>query len=155
LGSLWNLINNKWVELGLRCVLGITFVYASMHKIAAPAEFAKIIYGYGLFPHVIINLIAIVIPFLELLTGLALIFGIYRKAAGLLICGMLLVFIAAISFNLVRGHEFDCGCFSFNSHTAAFSTYYLLVRDILLLLVGVYLIRTSTGRSRRLMENKG
>ena len=102
-----------------------------------------------------INLIAIVLPFLELFAGLALIFGVYWKAAGVLICGMLLVFIVAISFNLIRGYEFDCGCFSFSSHTAKFSAHYLLIRDILFLLAGVYLIRPSAGQRRRLMKSKG
>jgi uncharacterized membrane protein YphA (DoxX/SURF4 family) len=149
------LCNSKWTELVLRYFLGITFVYASVHKIAEPAEFAKIIYGYGLFPHAFINLIAIVAPFLELFTGLFLIAGIYPRAAGSLICGMLLVFICAISINLIRGYEFDCGCFSFNQHTSKFSTHFLLVRDVVYFLVGVYLIRFNADRTWRLIRGLG
>ena len=62
-----NLLCNQWLELATRLLLGVTFVYASYHKILAPAEFAKIVYGYGLFPHETINLIAIIIPFIELI----------------------------------------------------------------------------------------
>ena len=148
-------LKNDWVELFIRYLVGITFIYASIHKILAPAEFAKIIYGYGLFPHGAINLIAIVLPFLELFTGLALIFGIYPRAAGLLICGMLLLFITAITINLIRGHEFDCGCFSFSSNASTFSAYYLLIRDVSLLAIGMYLVRFKADRLWCLMENKG
>ena len=76
---------NSFVEMALRFILGAIFVYASFHKILEPAMFAKIIYGYGLFPEFSINLIAIILPFLELYAGLALLLGIYPKTASLLI----------------------------------------------------------------------
>ncbi|MBW2000476.1 MAG: hypothetical protein JRJ29_21270, partial [Deltaproteobacteria bacterium] len=41
---------NSWLELGARWILGITFIYASYHKIVSPADFARIVYGYDLFP---------------------------------------------------------------------------------------------------------
>jgi hypothetical protein len=50
---------NQWIELAARWILGMTFIYASYNKILEPAVFAKIIYGYDLFPAVFINLIAI------------------------------------------------------------------------------------------------
>jgi hypothetical protein len=56
-------LRNSWVELAFRWILGLTFVYASYHKILVPADFAKIIYGYDLFPEILINLIAIVVPY--------------------------------------------------------------------------------------------
>ena len=54
------MLNNSWLELAARWFLGMIFLYASYHKIAAPAQFAKIIYGYYLFPDISINIIAIV-----------------------------------------------------------------------------------------------
>ena len=104
--------DNRWIELAARWLLGATFVYASYNKILAPATFAKIVYGYDLFPHASINLIAIVLPYIELVAGLALLVGIYPRSAVLIINGMLLAFIVVLSVNLIRGHEFDCGCFS-------------------------------------------
>ena len=110
------IITNNWVELAARWVLGLIFIYASFHKILSPADFAKILYGYDLFPAALINLIAIILPFIELLSGLALILGIFPKSTSLIITVMILAFIMALSINLVRGYEFDCGCFS-NSET--------------------------------------
>ena len=105
-----SLLSNNRLELIARWFLGIIFIYASYHKIIAPDHFAKIIYGYYLFPDFFINLIAIILPFLELFSGLALLLGIYPRSAALIINGMLLVFIIALSINLIRGQEFDCGC---------------------------------------------
>jgi hypothetical protein len=53
----------------------------------------------------------LVMPWLELLTGLALILGIWTRTSAALIGAMLVVFIAAISLNLARGNAIDCGCF--------------------------------------------
>ncbi len=124
------LLNNSWVELCIRWFLGLIFLYACFHKILAPAHFAKIIYGYYLFPNVSINLIAIVLPYMELIAALAMILGIYPRSAVLIINGMLLMFIVALSINLVRGIQFDCGCFSFSEPGYTYSAWQLLIRDV-------------------------
>ncbi len=124
----------------MRWLLGATFILACFHKIVAPAHFAKIIYGYYLFPDLSINLIAIVLPYLELFAGLALILGIYPRSAVLIIITMLLAFIIAISINLIRGHEFDCGCFSFGAAGNAFSTVQLLIRDSICFFLGLQVL---------------
>ena len=112
-----SIINNSWVELAARWILGVTFIYASFYKIISPAEFASIVYGYDLFPEIFINLIAIVIPFLELIAGIALVLGVYPRSAAIIINVLLLAFITVLAINLIRGHEFNCGCFSVGSGT--------------------------------------
>lgn len=128
---------SSWLELVARWILGITFIYASYHKIISPGDSAKIIYGYDLLPDVLINLIAIILPFVELFSGLALILGIYPVSAVLIVNGMLLTFIIALSINLVRGHEFDCGCFSFGKTGYSSSMLQVLVRDIMYFFLGL------------------
>jgi uncharacterized membrane protein YphA (DoxX/SURF4 family) len=122
----------------IRLVLGITFIYASYHKIADPGTFAKIIYGYGVFPGFSINILAITIPFIELTAGFSLILGLFPRSALLIINALLVGFILVIGFNLLRGHEFDCGCFTFSSHNHRFANVDLLIRDIAMLVAGIY-----------------
>ena len=81
---------NGWLDLVLRWLLGGLFVLASAHKIMDPAAFAKIIYGYDLFPAAAINLIAIILHYIELTAGLALITGVYPRAAAVILSGLLL-----------------------------------------------------------------
>ena len=102
--------------------------------------FAKVIYGYYLFPDFSINLIAIILPFLELYSGLFLLLGIYPRSASTVATGMLFGFIVAISINLIRGHEFDCGCFSFGESSHKTATIQLLIRDIFYVVCGFYII---------------
>ena len=121
-------------------ILGITFIYASIHKIMDPAGFAEIIFGYGLFPAFSINLIAILIPWFELFCGASLVFGIAPKAGALWLALMLLGFIIAISINLVRGYTFDCGCFTVGAQDHQSSALQLLIRDIGLLITAAYIM---------------
>ena len=138
-----SIINNSWFELAVRWILGLTFIYASFHKIAAPAEFAKIVYGYDLFPAVSINLIAIIIPFLELVTGLALVIGLYPRSAAIIINTLLMAYIIALTLNLIRGHEFDCGCFAAGQSGHTDIPGLMLVRDGIYFILGLAVILFS------------
>ena len=131
------ILQNSWLELASRWILGLTFIYASYSKILAPADFAKVIYGYGLFPAAIINLIAIIIPFLELVTGFALILGIYPRSAALIVNSLLAAFVILISINLIRGHEFNCGCFALQNSGNQVSSSATILRDFIFLALGM------------------
>lgn len=134
------MLDSSWLELIARWVLGLIFIYASFHKIMAPAEFAKVIYGYEIFPAAVINLTAIVLPFVELIAGLALILGIYPLSAVLIINVLLIGFIVALSVNLIRGHEFDCGCFAFEEFGRSNFNQAWIWRDIVLLGLGIHIL---------------
>jgi putative oxidoreductase len=123
----------------LRLLLGLTFIWASLDKIVNPAEFARIIYGYGVFPEITINAIAIFLPYVECITGACLITGVLPKSSLAIINGLLVGFIFLIGFNLFRGYSFDCGCFSVSDTQSAGSAWSLLIRDVLLLVAGIFL----------------
>ena len=129
------------IEWGLRLFIGCTFIFASWHKIVSPDQFATILYGYAVFPRQFINVLAIVMPFVELVCGISLITGLLKRSSLLLINAMLIGFVFLISFNLIRGHGFDCGCFSLGDSKGTWSSVWLLVRDLVMLGVGIYLFR--------------
>jgi uncharacterized membrane protein YphA (DoxX/SURF4 family) len=106
---------NPWLALACRVIVGLVFIYASLDKIAHPAEFARIVNNYRLLPHELINLAAILLPWIELGAGLLLLLGLFSRGSSLIISVMLVIFIAAISYNLARGLDFNCGCFSTGS----------------------------------------
>ena len=147
INSFKKILNNRWIELAARWILGATFIYASYSKILAPAVFAKIIFGYALFPADLINLAAIILPFVELVVGLALIIGLYPRSVALVINVMLLAFIVSLSINIIRGHEFDCGCFAINSDELSTFSGGLLIRDFFYLALGVHIFFFRKPRS--------
>lgn len=146
------MISNPFLELTARICLGCVFVYASIHKIIDPGSFAKIIYGYGLFPSIMINVTAIVLPYIEFFAGFFLILGIFPRSAAILIQALLLVFIIAISINLIRGHEFDCGCFSFQKGNHDAAGLGLLIRDVVWFVVGMIVLGFRGKRKFLLIE---
>lgn len=139
-------LSNSWIELALRWIIGLTFIYASYHKIISPADFAKIVYGYDLFPAALINLIAIMIPFLELVTGSALLIGVYPRSAAIILNTLIMAYIIVLAINLIRGHEFDCGCFSFGESGYTSSNEATLVRNIIYFIMGLPVILFSGTR---------
>ena len=139
--------------MAARWILGITFIYASYHKLLAPAEFAQIVYGYELFPAAVINLVAIILPFMELIAGLALILGVYPRSAALIINLLLIAFIVILSINLIRNHEFDCGCFAFEEYGQSSNSRSLILRDIVYLVLGVHILFFKNSRKACILES--
>jgi uncharacterized membrane protein YphA (DoxX/SURF4 family) len=103
---------SPWLTIRVQLALGAIFVIAALPKIADPPSFAHMIYNYRILPGPFINISSLVMPWVELLCGLALIIGVWRKPALAIITILLVVFIIAISINLGRGNAIDCGCFN-------------------------------------------
>ena len=97
------------VVLIARLILGGVFIYASLDKIAHPAEFAKAIGNYHVVPFGLENLMALALPWLELIAGICLIAGIMVDGATIMVILMNIVFIFAISQALARGISIECG----------------------------------------------
>ncbi len=109
--NLRDVLTHPWLTVRTQIALGVFFVVAALPKIADPPSFAHMIYNYRLLPGPLVNVSALVLPWAELLMGLALICGLWRRTAAVLVGGLLAVFIVAISVNLLRGNAIDCGCF--------------------------------------------
>jgi len=114
-----------------RLILGAVFIYASIDKIQNPADFAKAINNYHVLPFGLENLMALVLPWLELFVGICLIIGVMVDGATILVVLMNIMFIFAISQALARGISIDCGCFSVSSESGG-STIGIqtIIRDI-------------------------
>jgi len=102
---------SPWLAVRVQIALGLFFVVAALPKLVDPPSFAHMVYNYRLVPGALVNLMALAMPWLELLAGLALILGIWARTSAGVVGALLLVFILAISVNLVRGNAIDCGCF--------------------------------------------
>lgn len=138
-------MQNDYLSLLTRLVVGGIFIYASLDKIAHPAEFARIVFNYHLAPVDLVNLVAIILPWLELICGLSVILGFYKEGGILIISILTVVFIIAIGINVIRGVDLECGCFTVSSRARG-NALSLLYRDFGLLAICIY---AWMNRSRR------
>lgn len=129
----------RWSQVAARLIMAGIFIYASIDKIAHPATFAKDVYNYQILPDALINLTALILPWLELFLGLCLVAGIWLPGAVITVNGLLIVFIASLILNLARGLDVNCGCFSTGGDAPAISAGWYLLRDVGFLAVGVFL----------------
>lgn len=125
-------MSNDWVLLGVRLIMGGIFVYAGWVKIQNPQAFADSIATFQLVPLPLINLMALGLPFFEILLGLCLLTGWRKEAAIFSVMILSMVFALALSQALIRGLEVDCGCFGSGPPSAG-KTWASLGRDFLLL----------------------
>jgi uncharacterized membrane protein YphA (DoxX/SURF4 family) len=143
------------LELLLRLVLGGFFVYASLDKIWSPAAFAKIVYQWQVVGPVPSNIVAVTLPWVELLAGLLLVAGVWKRESALLIALMLTFFLVAAGSVMARGIDVEnCGCVSVQKAEAASSFppawtrgvgWFLVSRNLVLLGVALAL---AAGRPR-------
>ena len=105
------ILSNRGVLLAARFVLGMVFVTAAIPKVAKPELFAAAIEAYEMLPTAVVNLLAVFLPWLELVCGILLIAGARLRPAAAISGGMLFLFIVAIVSAVLRGLHIDCGCF--------------------------------------------
>ena len=105
------ILSNKYLLLIARFLIAFIFIYAGAEKISDPDTFAISISNYRLMPVWTLNIFAITLPWIEVISGVLLLFGIAVKENSSIIFSLLLVFTIAIVISLLRGLSIDCGCF--------------------------------------------
>lgn len=99
----------EWVSCLL---LAAVLIAAAMPKISNPDKFALAVYQYQLLPNLLVNPVAIYLPWLEISCAAALVvLPSARRGALLLVAGMLVFFTLAISWVVIKGQPIPCGCF--------------------------------------------
>ena len=139
---------SKTLYLLVRTTLGLTFLWASVDKILNPVEFTGIILNYDILPIDTVNIAAVVLPWFELACGLFLVIGRLVPGATLAIVILLFTFMLATGFNLYRGLDISCGCFSV-SPDAKENAALNLARNGLLLAAGAWLFAVELTRPNR------
>ena len=146
---------HPWLALAARIYLAGVFLFACIHKIANPAEFAMDIATYEILPLVLINPMAICPPWVELGTGLLLLTGYKSRGAALAIAGMMLMFLIAIVMALAKGLDMSCGCFASQAMESDPIGIWTVFRDSSWLLMAIYvtvLDRQPLGIERLILD---
>jgi len=135
-----------------RVALGAIFLYAAYSKLYFDGAwhlhdyhffFAMAIDSYKMLPLSVVEWMARILPWFELLLGAVLIVGIGLRWAGSITTALLLVFIGAMTRAKILGLEINCGCFGNNEKLGTAT----LIRDSSLLVlalavtIGAFLVK--------------
>ena len=135
------------LQLAIRWTIALLFLAAATPKIIAPQDFALVVFRYHLLPDNLINLAALVLPWIELVAGITLLMPAptWQRAAALILVGLLALFTAAIAINLERGLDIDCGCFTLKAGAGHISAWNMGRNFILIVLTigAVWELRTK------------
>ncbi len=124
----------------LRLGLGGLFLWAAAGKIADPHAFARDIANYRLVPDAMAPAMAALLPFVEVGLGLAVVLGVWTRAAAIGIAGLLAVFTVAVVAAFARGIDVACGCFGGGGAPIGWLT---VARDVGLLAAAIALVVLS------------
>lgn len=147
-----------YIALVARFYLAYVFISACIHKIMMPESFAIDIATYQFLPLVFINPLAIMLPYIELGTGIMLVTGTKARAAALMVCGMMIMFMIALTHALINDLSISCGCFASNAAAGSDPISPLtMLRDTAWLLLAVYVVifdKNPIGVDRFLTKRK-
>ncbi len=106
-----------------RVALGALFIYTGIEKAVNPVDFLKMIHQYHMVPEqppILLNSMAAVLPWLEIICGLMLIAGVALRGTALLLLVMLVGFTGAVALRAINIYnaqdiafcaiKFNCGC---------------------------------------------
>jgi len=119
--------------LVVRLGLGFMFIMSSVPKIRQPYSFLGSIYAYELVGPKLGVLVAMVLPWVELFTGVCLVGGVFVGGPLLASMGMGVLFTFVLGSALYRHLDISCGCFS--NPGAGKISYLTLIRAIVITLV--------------------
>jgi putative oxidoreductase len=120
------LIENRYVVLFFRLILAAFFLVSSYGKLVDIERYSvDAVYNFGILPMVLARPFGLVMPFIELLCGLGLLFGVLTRLSALVIAMMSLSFFIAKAIVLSQGRSIECGCFGAVIDTLASVTIFM------------------------------
>lgn len=114
-------IFNKYLLLGIRVVLAAVFLYAGLNKINNPLIFADEIKMYGILEDsAILYITAVILPWVEIVSGIAIVSGVLLRGGSFIISVLCLFFLVMVVHRTIGIMDavgipfsevyFDCGC---------------------------------------------
>jgi putative oxidoreductase len=104
--------SNRHMVLVFRLILAAFFLTSSYGKLVDIERYSvDAVYNFGILPMVLARPFGLVMPFIELVCGLGILFGVLTRLSALGIGLMSLSFFIAKAIVLSQGRSIDCGCF--------------------------------------------
>jgi putative oxidoreductase len=109
--ALLRLLTRRGVWRICQIAIGLLFCTSALAKIGDLQTFALQVQHFRLAPLWSTNLLAMTIPWIELMVGLSLLLGVRPRSGAWMAAAMLVAFTLAVALAMARGLDFECGCF--------------------------------------------
>lgn len=130
----------------VRLGLAVLFIYAGAVKLVDPRAFARTISHYGLVPEPLLPVVAVGLPVIELLAGIALLFNLLTGLHA--VSGLLLLFAGVLGYGYFTNMDIDCGCFGPQELSEQKGLVYAFYRDLGLLASVAFLHWSRIARDK-------
>jgi uncharacterized membrane protein YphA (DoxX/SURF4 family) len=130
-----------------RIGLAAVWLVSGLLKAVDPDQTYVAVRAYDVLPDAGVEVVAALLPWVELALGILLLAGIGVRLVAVLSAALLLVFVAGVTQAWARGLAIDCGCFGGGGAVEPGETTYVqeLVRDAgFLLMAGWLVVRPRT-----------
>jgi putative oxidoreductase len=141
--ALRRLLSHPRTVRGGQLLIGLIFATASLSKIGDLSAFALQVHNFRLAPGWSENLIAMTLPWIELVAALSLLVGVRPRAGALVVTVLMAGFTAGVVVAMARGLNFECGCFGTADHTRVGAA--KLVENLLMLGISLLAVRQPPG----------
>ncbi|MEI8172770.1 MAG: MauE/DoxX family redox-associated membrane protein [Deltaproteobacteria bacterium] len=156
-----NILMSAWPYRILRFGLAALFIYGGVIKLFDPKNFARTISSYDLVPEMLLPFVAVGLPLLETVAGIALLFNVRGSLA--VISGLLGLFVFVLGYGIMNDLNVDCGCFGAEELLQQDSLRQAFYRDLFLAgIIVPYLYMSRWVRNRAVLavqeqtgKNKG
>ncbi|EAT59253.1 hypothetical protein CferDRAFT_1260 [Chlorobium ferrooxidans DSM 13031] len=131
------------------------FILSGGEKLLDLNYFELVIAEYQILPSLLIPAVALLVSLCELLCGIMLVINLFSRISSSVMLCMMAIFIAAMTYNVMRGLEHECGCFEFLSQWYGLKEEIgigPIVRDILFFIL---LLPIALQSSNRIPWKKG
>ncbi|MDQ5986054.1 MAG: hypothetical protein CSYNP_01772 [Syntrophus sp. SKADARSKE-3] len=139
-------MDTPWLYGALRIGLAFLFIYGGGSKLLHPKVFTVTISSYDLVPEALLPVLAIGLPLIETLAGLALIFDLAWGLHG--IAALLVMFVFVLGYGIAGDLNVDCGCFGVEELNKQSGLWLAFYRDLVLLGLVVPYLYLSGYRKR-------
>ncbi len=138
----------------LAAIIGGIFIYAGVLKVAAPVAFARDISNFHILPWGVGVRLAFYLPWLEIISGGALLVTALRAGATAILTGLTVVFIGATIAARLRGIDVNCGCFGAASKDLSFGWHLALDFAVLGALILLWSCQPAATRDWRVVTSR-
>lgn len=132
-------------RLACRLVPAALFLWAGLEKAFARQDSILAVDAYDVLPERLVEPVALLLPWVEIAIAALLVLGLFVRFAGIATAVLSAVFIAGLAQAKARGLDISCGCFGGGGVGGGGVTWWDIVRDIPILLAGLYLALRPHG----------